>query len=253
VERNDRSVVVVGAGIGGLAAALALRSAGFSVRVYEQEAHPRALGFALLLAPNAMSALRELGLADAIVTAGAAARRGEIRRLDGKTLRRIDSTMVTERLGEPAIVALRPVLHGALLDAVGEEALVLGRRATGCTASEAGATVHFEGRENVRARIVVGADGVGSAIRNALHPTDTPPQPSGLFALRGVAHGVGHHLGEHGLTRRAGRRDGHGLSTPSSGTAGHPNVCVGQSSGAGEGRLRLAADLSEPRPGRGRL
>jgi 2-polyprenyl-6-methoxyphenol hydroxylase-like FAD-dependent oxidoreductase len=196
MERNDRSVAVVGAGIGGLAAALALRSAGFSVRVYEREVHPRELGLALLLAPNAMSALRELSLADAIVTAGAAARRGEVRRLDGKTLRRIDSTMVTERLGEPAIVALRPVLHGALLEAVGEEALVLGRRATGCTASEAGATVHFEGGENVRARIVVGADGVGSAIRNALHPTDTPPQPSGLFALRGVAHGVGHHLGE---------------------------------------------------------
>ena len=62
MERNDRSVAVVGAGIGGLAAALALRSAGFSVRVYEREAHPRGLGFALLLAPNAMSALRELGL-----------------------------------------------------------------------------------------------------------------------------------------------------------------------------------------------
>jgi hypothetical protein len=88
------------------------------------------------------------------------------------------------------------VLHGALLEAVGEEALVLGRRATGCTASEGGATVHFEGGEHVRARIVVGADGVGSVIRKALHPTDTPPQPSGLFALRGVAHGVGHHLGE---------------------------------------------------------
>jgi 2-polyprenyl-6-methoxyphenol hydroxylase-like FAD-dependent oxidoreductase len=155
MERTDRSVAVVGAGIGGLAAALALRSAGFAVRVYEREAQSRDLGFALLLAPNAMSALRELGQADAIVTAGAAARRGEIRRLDGKTLRRIDSTRVTERLGEPAIVALRPVLHGALLEAVGEEALVLGRRATGCTASEAGATVHFEGGEHVRARIVV--------------------------------------------------------------------------------------------------
>ena len=45
------------------------------------------------------------------------------------------------------------MLHGALLVAVGEAALVLGRRATGCTASEAGATVHFEGGESVRARI----------------------------------------------------------------------------------------------------
>jgi 2-polyprenyl-6-methoxyphenol hydroxylase-like FAD-dependent oxidoreductase len=49
--------LIVGAGIGGLAAALALRQAGWDVRVYERAKSPRELGFALLLAPNAMAAL----------------------------------------------------------------------------------------------------------------------------------------------------------------------------------------------------
>jgi 2-polyprenyl-6-methoxyphenol hydroxylase-like FAD-dependent oxidoreductase len=55
--------LIVGAGIGGLAAGLALRRAGWQVQIHEQAAHPRELGLALALAPNAMSALGDLGLA----------------------------------------------------------------------------------------------------------------------------------------------------------------------------------------------
>ncbi|HXD17971.1 MAG TPA: NAD(P)-binding protein, partial [Vicinamibacterales bacterium] len=59
-----RTALIVGAGIGGLAAAIALRRAGWTVRVFERAASPRELGFALLLAPNAMHALGALGLAE---------------------------------------------------------------------------------------------------------------------------------------------------------------------------------------------
>ena len=56
-----RTALIVGAGIGGLSAAIALRKAGWNVRVFERAASVRELGFALLVAPNAMAALRELG------------------------------------------------------------------------------------------------------------------------------------------------------------------------------------------------
>jgi FAD binding domain len=64
---NERTALIVGAGIGGLAAGVALRHVGWNVRIFERAASPRELGFALLLAPNAISALRRLGLADRVI------------------------------------------------------------------------------------------------------------------------------------------------------------------------------------------
>jgi 2-polyprenyl-6-methoxyphenol hydroxylase-like FAD-dependent oxidoreductase len=88
---DPRTALIAGAGIGGLAAGVALRSAGWRVRIHERASSPRELGFGLLLAPNALSALRELGVA-AVVEAGAVAATGvEVRRLNGRLIRRLQS------------------------------------------------------------------------------------------------------------------------------------------------------------------
>src|SRR5262249_34702222 len=120
---NERTALIVGAGIGGLAAGVALRHVGWNIRIFERAASPRELGFALLLAPNAISALRRLGLADRVIAGGARVTGGQIRRADGRLLRRFDVTKMLQILPEPPVVVLRPVLHGALLDAVGPEAV----------------------------------------------------------------------------------------------------------------------------------
>src|SRR5262245_27445551 len=114
-----RTARIVGAGIGGLAAAVALRGAGWNVRIFERAASPRALGFALLLAPNAMHALGELGLREAVRHGGFVATSGEMRRADGTVLRRFELAQVRALLDEDTVCILRSVLHGALLDAVG--------------------------------------------------------------------------------------------------------------------------------------
>jgi 2-polyprenyl-6-methoxyphenol hydroxylase-like FAD-dependent oxidoreductase len=185
---------VAGAGIGGLAAALALRQAGWNVTVIEQAATPRELGFALLLAPNAMHAIRQLGLADAVRAGGAIVQSGEIRRPDGHVLRRLDAAAVARALGEDAVCVLRPVLHGALLDAVGPDALRLSHAVT--SVRQEGESVVVEGQAGPlgTASLVVGADGVGSVVRRQLHRDEQPPMPSGLFAVRGVAWDVVAHL-----------------------------------------------------------
>ena len=67
-----------------MAAALALRRSGWDVQVFEQAATPRELGFALALAPNALEALRELGLRDEVVARGVQVKRFEVRRPDGQ-------------------------------------------------------------------------------------------------------------------------------------------------------------------------
>jgi 2-polyprenyl-6-methoxyphenol hydroxylase-like FAD-dependent oxidoreductase len=77
------TALIVGAGIGGLAAALALRRRGWDVRIFERASTPRELGFALALAPNALAALRELGVVEAVLRDGFTTRSIEIRRGDG--------------------------------------------------------------------------------------------------------------------------------------------------------------------------
>jgi 2-polyprenyl-6-methoxyphenol hydroxylase-like FAD-dependent oxidoreductase len=189
-----RSAVIVGAGIGGLAAGVALRRAGWLVRILERAATPRELGFALLLAPNAMRALRHLGLADAIIKAGVEIARGEMRRPDGTTLREFDTSRVREALGEPAVAALRQVLHGTLLEAVGGSSLQLDSEVVSIAERESGVDATLSDGHTVSGDVLIGADGVTSIVRRQLHPAEGPPRPSGLWAVRGVAFGVADRL-----------------------------------------------------------
>jgi 2-polyprenyl-6-methoxyphenol hydroxylase-like FAD-dependent oxidoreductase len=145
----------------------------------EQAASPRELGFAVALAPNALAALDELGLRDAVMARGVGVKSFEVRRPGGRVVKRI----VLRGPAMHSIVLLRSALHGTLLDIFGPEALLLGRRVTSLTALPP-------------ADVVIGADGVGSAVRRALHPNEAPPQPSGYHALRGVSEVGGDALGD---------------------------------------------------------
>lgn len=195
-ESRVPTALIVGAGIGGLAAAVALRQQGWAVRIFERASSPRQLGFALLLAPNAMSALRCLRLADAVRDSGVVIRQGEIRRGDGETLRRFDGAAISARLGEDSVCTLRPALHGVLLDALGPDAIELDSEVTGFQAAEDEVVLTLADGRTARGAVLVGVDGAGSRIRRELHPAEGPPRASGLFAVRGVARGVRSRLGE---------------------------------------------------------
>ena len=177
--------LIAGAGIGGLAAGIALRRSGWDIRVFERADTPRAIGFALGLAPNAVAALRELGIADTVVAQGITPTAVEVRRVDGRVLRRFAGRLAERPGGDLPSVILRPVLHRALLDAVGPVAVELNHAAVGFRPDGRRVALELDNGTTATGDIVVGADGVGSIIRAQLHAEETAPQPSGYFAVRG--------------------------------------------------------------------
>lgn len=200
-----RTALIVGAGIGGLAAGVALRRAAWRVRILERAPESRALGFALSLAPNAIEALRELGLAERLIAEGCAIGQAEVRRADGRVLKRFS---VAAGLAHAASVfALRPALHGALLEATEPKTLALSSEAVGFEVTRTGVVLTLKDGRSETGDILIGADGVGSVIRRLLHPDEPPPRRSGYYGIRGVAYNAVHHLG----TLSAVAYFGHGI------------------------------------------
>ena len=123
-------------------------------------------------------------------------RRVAIRRPDGTTIRAVDATKVTAAVGEPAVVVLRPALFGALHLALGPDAIHLGSDARSFESTPDGVRVTLENGRSHDGDVLVGADGLKSVVRHALHPQESPLRASGLVGIRGVADGVSHVLGE---------------------------------------------------------
>lgn len=188
-----RTALIVGAGVGGLASGVALGRAGWRVRIFERAPEARAVGFGLSLAPNAMLALRELEIADRLLTEGCVVQKVEIRRPDGTVLKRFN---VADALADAvSLFALRPALHTALLDAAPGDALRPDREAVTFATAGSGVVLEFKDGSRDAGDVLIGADGVGSVIRKLLHPQEPAPRSSGYFAIRGVANDAATTLG----------------------------------------------------------
>jgi salicylate hydroxylase len=180
-------VVVIGAGIGGLTAALSLARAGITVRVFEQAPALREVGAGIQLAPNATRILHRLGLAGALARVAVRPARSEIRRWDdGRVLwSQPLGDVVERRFGAPYYHLYRPDLLAVLADALPPGVLTLERRFIGLTERDADVEVHLADGGSVRADAVVGADGIHSAVRAALFGPESP-RFSGSTAYRGL-------------------------------------------------------------------
>lgn len=182
------TAVVVGAGIGGLTAAIALVRAGVEVRLLEraEELHP--VGAGLTLQPNAIRALGSLDLADPVIEAGRQLQIAEVRTAADRRLSGLDrrtATKIEDRVGAPAIGIHRATLQRLLVDALGPADLQLGREVVGVLAEPKQSAVVCADGETLTADIVIGADGLHSRLR-ALLIDDSPPRYSGYYCWRGV-------------------------------------------------------------------
>jgi 3-hydroxybenzoate 6-monooxygenase len=182
-------VLVVGGGIGGLGAALALSRAGRTVHVVEQAPQFAEIGAGLQLGPNAMRAFDRLGVLGQVLDSAVLPRRGVIRdAVRGTELTVLDlGAPFRARYGYPYVVAHRHDVLSALLDAcLAEPHLTLetGRLVTAVRESADGVDVGFADGETYRAALVVGADGIRSRVRQVID--DTEPRFSGHVAYRGT-------------------------------------------------------------------
>lgn len=166
------------------------------MRVFERTSSPRELGFGLGLAPNAIRALGELGVAETVLGTAFAPLHAlaELRRMDGTVIKRAD-VPVAAAMGGRMAIALRPALHGALLEAVGPETIAVDHEAVRFAQNAGRVTLHFRHGVQAAGDLLIGADGIGSVIRRQLHPGEQPPRSSRIVAVRGAVHGVIHHLG----------------------------------------------------------
>ena len=136
-------VLIAGAGVGGLVAALALARRGYTVDVYEQASELREVGAGVLITPNGMRVLAALGLADQILAVAAHSGRRLLRLWNtGQTWTTFDlGAVAVATYGQPFAWLYRPDLLMVLERAVRESATVtihLGRRVAGCTGSDRG-------------------------------------------------------------------------------------------------------------------
>jgi 2-polyprenyl-6-methoxyphenol hydroxylase-like FAD-dependent oxidoreductase len=179
--------IVIGAGIGGLTAALALRRAGLEATVYEQAPALREVGAGIQMAPNATRLLRRFGLADALARAGVRPDVLEHKRWqDGRVLHRQPLGQACEDVfGAPYYHVFRPDLLTLLTGALPADVVRLGRRCTAVHARGDSVVVTFDDGGTATADVVIGADGIHSTVRALLFGAESP-WFSGSVAYRGL-------------------------------------------------------------------
>jgi 6-hydroxynicotinate 3-monooxygenase len=164
------AVAIVGAGMGGLATAAALRRVGIDVTVYEQAAQFARLGAGIQIGCNAMKVLRGLGLESRLRGQSFYPRSWNNRdwRTGEVMFDMIFGETAEQKFGAPYLLAHRGDLHAALASAVPDECIKLNHRLVGLDEADCGVRLSFANGAVAVADAVVGADGVHSVVRDLL-------------------------------------------------------------------------------------
>ncbi len=188
-------VIVIGGGIGGLSAALSLHAAGIRCRVYESVPEIRPLGVGINVLPHAVKELEDLGLLPALEAGGVVTRevvyvtrRGDVIWAEPR------GRFAGYRWPQVSIHrgTLQMLLHDAVCQRLGADAVRADHQALGVTQNGARATVHFRRRSDgvalppASADLVIAADGIHSTIRAQFYPDEGPPKWGGMILWRGT-------------------------------------------------------------------
>jgi 5-methylphenazine-1-carboxylate 1-monooxygenase len=187
--------LVIGAGIGGLAAALKLDGCGIEVLVFESVREIRPLGVGINLLPHGTRELIDLGLGQPLAASGIETRALKYLSRHGQEIME-DPRGLTAGFRWPQYSIHRGALQMILLDAaqqrLGAEAILTGHHLDGFEQDGEGVTATFRDRTNdelrgsYRGDVLIGADGIHSTVRAHLYPDEGPPSFSGMMMWRGM-------------------------------------------------------------------
>ncbi|UZJ32700.1 FAD-dependent monooxygenase [Streptomyces endophytica] len=180
------SAVVVGGGIGGLAAALGLRRIGWDVTVVERAPVLDDAGAGISLHANGIRALDALGVGAAVRAAARPQYVGGTRTPDGRRLARMDGVALERELGTPIVGIPRATLHRVLRDALPAGSLLIGAEVTSVDRSDPARVRIPVGETVLDADLVVAADGINSRLRGQFLPGHPGPAYSGSTVLRAL-------------------------------------------------------------------
>ncbi len=187
---SPNNVIIVGAGIGGLAAALSLLKRGVDVDLYEQAPVLKEVGAGIQISSNGTRVLYALGLEEALKRVQVLPSRRVIRHWStGETWNWFDLGAVTAtRYGTPHVMLHRADLHDLLAEgvrAIKPDAIHLNRRLASVSQDDGAAEARFESGDSARGAYLIGADGIHSKVRQFLFGADKP-QFTGAVAWRGL-------------------------------------------------------------------
>lgn len=172
---------MVGAGIGGLAAAVALRRVGVEPLIVERVSHIREVGAGLSLWSNAMNALRELGVEDRVWAAASGIDRNVSQSLSGRLVAITEFSDLSRTAGADCVCVHRAILQRILLEELPSEMV---RTSAPCRDFDDSAAILEDG-ERIEGDFLVAADGINSVIRERLHAAEAP-RYAGYTCWRGV-------------------------------------------------------------------
>jgi len=184
MARAER-ILIVGGGIGGLSAAAALHTCGFTPELIERSDAWRAVGAGIAMQPNGLRLLRTLGVGTAVERAGTVIRYWDFCDEQGEVLSATDLTVLWRDVG-PFIGIARRELQRALLAAAAAVPSRLGTSIKSLTQDGDGVAVELSDRSAATYDLVIGADGVGSAVRELAFDAP-PPVYGGQMVWRSLA------------------------------------------------------------------
>jgi 2-polyprenyl-6-methoxyphenol hydroxylase-like FAD-dependent oxidoreductase len=184
VAGSRLSIAVVGAGIGGLSAAITLRNAGFEVNVYEQAQRFARIGAGIQMLPNSCKVLQRMGVLERLRAIAFMPYSHLNRVWDTGEVKR-ELPMPESMYGSPFLCMHRADLHAALADAVPSHAIHLDKKLVGLDQRGRRVRLSFADGTSAEADAAIGADGVHSLVREIIVGPDAPIH-KGRIAYRAV-------------------------------------------------------------------
>lgn len=165
-----QKINIIGAGIGGLCAAVALLQKGFQVRVYESAAAVKAVGAGLALSGNAIQALSLMDLGQKIQHIGNAFEKMQVLSQNGSVITQNNAMQITKKYGYGSYAVHRADLHQLLINELPEDVLMLGKRCVDIVQHQDSVTTFFEDGSTSKSDILLAFDGIHSVARKKLTP-----------------------------------------------------------------------------------